>query len=333
MLTAIPQLSPPAGAQLTPAESGGLQIESSVCPLFTLSFEIAVDQHAPKVRPEHNLASPRDVSGRNKIRRPIPRAAGIHSLHLVIAASCGSSCPARRRHARRMFYAHFSSHGAGFASFLLLKNLATGLLLASTVLADYPLAKVSPAAGSLRSLCSPSSARRRPQVRVSARKPASSCLRLCQLTGGSDLRYPHRRAFHGHPALWFWDGLREAGRGRRRADGAECGMARRRRPRTAQPGDGSSRRPSQKQYHPRGDLWVPVVFPHGASRAEAYFHWARGAVAWLPPPCGGAPRWMPPRLRLSPAAWDGRCGSWRVSTSPNFSSTRCGPPTWTSSTG
>ena len=72
-----------------------------------------------------------------------------------------------------MFYAHFSSHGAGFASFLLLKNLATGLLLASTVLADYPLAKVSPAAESLRSPCAASSARRRPKVRVSARKLAS----------------------------------------------------------------------------------------------------------------------------------------------------------------
>ena len=332
MLTAIPQLSPPAGAQLTPAESGGLQIESSVCPLFTLSFEIAVDQHAPKVRPEHNLASPRDVSGRNKIRRPIPRAAGIHGLHLVIEASCGPSCPARRRNARRMFYAHFTSHGAGFASFLLLKNLATGLLLASTVLADYPLAKVSPAAGSLRSLCSPSSARRRPQVRVSARKPASSRLRLCQLTVGNTFTGVH---FMATPRLGSGTACERQGEVAAVQTAPNAGWHGGGGPARRSREPAPSGRPSQNQYHPRGappDLWVPAL-PHGASLAESSFHKARGAVAWLPPPGYGAPRWMPPRLRLSPAAWGGRCGSWRVSTSPNFSSTRCGPPTWTSSTG
>ncbi len=42
-----------------------------------------------------------------------------------------------------MFYKHFAgSAGAAFAVFLLIKNLATGVLLASTLCVDYPMIKV-----------------------------------------------------------------------------------------------------------------------------------------------------------------------------------------------
>ena len=281
MLTAIPQLSPPAGAQLTPAESGGLQIESSVCPLFTLSFEITVDQHAPQ-----------DQAG---------------------AQSCFAQ---GRQWAKRDPPPHPACSGHSWLAFSHGGLLRSKLPRTPPTRSQDVLCPLLQPRRRLRLVSPPQKPRHRPAPRLHRprrlppRKGEPSCrvasqpllafFCAAQATSAGERKkagflalaalsaycgeYLHRRAFHGHPAPWFWDGLREAARDRRRADGAECGMARRRRPRTAQPGDGSSGRPSQNQYHPRGDLWVPVVFPHGASRAEAHFHWARGAVVWAPPP-------------------------------------------------